>query len=400
MRFGLRKAVFLGHPDLIEEMLVDKARLFQKSSLLKLLRPLLGEGLLLSEGSFWLRQRRLMQPAFHRERIASYGETMVRLTQDAIASWKPGESRDLHAEMMEITRRIVTRCLFGSDTSGEGATQSIEVIFKDFERRRRSFGLLPSFLSLGRWRLTKALRHLDRLVYGLIENSRRRSPGEDLLSLLLQVQDEAGSRMTDRQLRDEVMTLFLAGHETTAVALSWTWYLLAQNPAADARLAQELAAVLGGRPPTAGDFPQLSYTQMVVSEAMRLYPPGFMLAREAVADTELAGRPIKKGTLLLTSPWAMHRSERFFDDPLSFRPERWSGDLAKRLPRFAYFPFGGGPRLCIGNSFALMEAVLVTATIAQKFSVRLDPPPGVRITPMPYVTLRPEPGLPVRLQRR
>ena len=230
----------------------------------------------------------------------------------------------------------------------------------------------------------------------------RRATGEDrgdLLSMLLQAQDaDDGTRMTARQVRDEVMTLFLAGHETTAVTLSWTWYLLAQHPEADARLAAELGEVLGGRAPTVADLPRLTYAGMVVTEAMRLYPPAYGLGRQATRASELAGEPVAKGDIVVAPTWVVHRDARWFEAPEAFRPERWAGDLAQRLPRFAYFPFGGGPRQCIGNSFAQMEAVLILAAIAQRF--RLSLVPGQRITPTPYVTLRPEPGIQMRLARR
>ena len=223
---------------------------------------------------------------------------------------------------------------------------------------------------------------------------RRGSPADrgDLLSMLVHAQDaDDGSRMTAQQVRDEAMTMYLAGHETTAVALSWTWYLLAQHPDAEARLADELREVLGGRAPSVADLPRLTYTAMVVTESMRLYPPAYGIGRQAVRATEIAGHAIAPKDILVAPAWTVHRDRRWFEDPEVFRPERWEGDLAQRLPRFAYFPFGGGPRQCIGNSFAQMEAVLILATIAQRF--RLSLVPGQRITPTPYVTLRPEPGI-------
>jgi cytochrome P450 len=230
---------------------------------------------------------------------------------------------------------------------------------------------------------------------------RRRSPGDrlDLLSILLQAQDaEDGSRMTDRQVRDEAMTLFLAGHETTAVALSWTWYLLAQHPEVDARLADELRVVLAGRPPTVADLPTLRYTEMVVMESMRLYPPAYGVARQAVKPIAVAGQPMRVGAFIIMPTWVVHRDVRWFDKPEEFRPERWDGDGARRLPRFAYFPFGGGPRQCIGNTFAMMEAILILAAIAGRFRVALVP--GQTVIPAPYITLRPEPGIRVRVESR
>ena len=249
-------------------------------------------------------------------------------------------------------------------------------------------------------RLRRAVRGLDEVVYRMIAD-RRRTPGNrvDLLSILLQAQDaDDGSRMTDRQVRDEVMTLFLAGHETTAVALSWTWYLLAQHPEADARLGDELRVLLAGRPPTVADLPALRYTAMVVTESMRLYPPAYGIARQAVRPTEMAGRPMRVGAFVIMPTWVVHRDARWFEKPEEFRPERWDGDGARRLPRFAYFPFGGGPRQCIGNTFAMMEAVLILAAIGQRF--RLAPVPDQRVIPMPYITLRPDPGIRIHLESR
>jgi cytochrome P450 len=249
-------------------------------------------------------------------------------------------------------------------------------------------------------RLQWAIRRLDAVVYRMIAD-RRHNAGErgDLLSILLQAQDaDDGSRMSDRQVRDEVMTLFLAGHETTAVALSWTWYLLARYPEVDARLADEVRVVLGGRPPMVADLPALRYTEMVVTESMRLYPPAYGIARQVVKPTEVAGQPMGAGAFVIIPTWVVHRDVRWFDEPEEFRPERWDRDCARRLPRFAYFPFGGGPRQCIGNTFAMMEAVLILAAIAQRFRLALAP--DQRVTPAPYITLRPEPGIRMHLESR
>ena len=232
-------------------------------------------------------------------------------------------------------------------------------------------------------------------------SARRRDAADrgDLMSILLHAQDaDDGSRMTDRHVRDEVMTLFLAGHETTAVALTWTWVLLAQHPEADARLAEELRRVLGGRPPAVADLPALRYTDMVVTESLRLYPPAYALARQAARGTEAGGHPLAPRDVVIAPAWTVHRDARWFDEPDAFRPDRWEGDLARRLPRFAYYPFGGGPRQCIGNAFAQMEAVLVLATIAQRF--RLALPPGQRLRPLPSITLRPASPIRMRLAAR
>jgi len=402
-KMGPFRVLLIYHPDAIEELLVARNRDFIKSPGVRLLRPLLGDGLLLSEGDTWLRQRRLIQPAFHRQRIAGYGAVMADCAERHVDGWKPDDVVDVHAEMMALTQAIVAKTLFDADVSGDAqrAIEAAKVLAEDFGARLQSFRLLPYWLPTPRnLRSRRAIRRLDALVHGIID-ARRRS-GEDrgdLLSMLIHAQDaDDGTRMTARQLRDEVMTLFMAGHETTAVALSWTWYLLGQYPEVDARLADELRAVLGGRPPSVDDLPRLKYAESIVTESMRLYPPAYGLGRQAVRATEIAGHPVAVNDIFITPTWVVHRDSRWFEEPRAFRPERWAGDLAQRLPRFAYFPFGGGPRQCIGNSFATMEAVLIVAAIAQRFRLALVP--GQQIRPTPYVTLRPEPGIRVRLERR
>jgi cytochrome P450 len=403
VRFGRSHALLIYHPDAIEEVLVTRSRDFVKSPGVRLLRPLLGEGLLISEGATWLRQRRLVQPAFHRQRLAGYGETMTAHTERALADWRDGQVIDLHAEMMALTQAIVAKTLFDANVSDQAhaALDAANVLAADFGARLRSLRLLPSWVPTpANLRSARAIRRLDQVVYGII--AARRSGGEDrgdLLSILLHAQDaDDGTRMTDRQVRDEVMTLFMAGHETTAVALSWTWYLLAQHEDVDGRLAEELRAVLGGRAPTLADLPKLTYTERVVTESMRLYPPAYGMGRQAARPSEVAGVPVARGTIVVIPTWVVHRDARWFDEPEAFRPERWADEPARPLPRYAYFPFGGGPRQCIGNAFAMMEAVLLVATIAQRF--RLELVPGQRVTPTPYVTLRPEPGIRMRVVPR
>ena len=401
-RMGPYRVLLIYHPDVIDELLV-RNRDFVKSPGVRLLRPLLGDGLLLSENETWLRQRRLIQPAFHRQRVAGYGDVMTRLSQGYVSGWKDGDVIDVHAEMMALTQAIVAKTLFDADVSGDAhdAIQAAKVLAEDFGARLKSFRLIPYWLPTPRnLRSRRAVRRLDAVVHRIIA-ARQQSEEDrgDLLSMLVQARDaDDGSRMTAQQLRDEVMTIFMAGHETTAVALSWTWYLLAQHPDVDARLAAELRQVLGDRPATAADLPRLKYVEMIVTEAMRLYPPAYGLGRQAVRATELAGQAVAPSDIVIVPTWVVHRDPRWFDDPEAFRPERWQGDLAQRLPRFAYFPFGGGPRQCIGNGFAMMEAILIVAAIAQRFQLSLVP--GQRITPAPYVTVRPEPGIRVRLARR
>jgi cytochrome P450 len=404
VRLGFRRAILIYHPDLIEHVLVTRSRDFHKSPGVRLLRPLLGDGLLLSEDDVWLRQRRLVQPAFHRQRIASYGVVMTDYTTRHLADWKEGAAIDLHAELMTLTQAIVAKTLFDADVSDDAHAvgRAIQILMEDFNARIGSvLQLLPVWVPTpANVKARRAIRRLEAIVYRIIAGRRQTAEDRgDLLSILLHAQDaDDGARMTDRQVRDEVMTAFIAGHETTAVALSWTWYLLAQHPDIDARLAAELHAVLGGRVPTAADLPRLTYTERVVSEAMRLYPPAYGIGRQAVKPTEVAGYPLSPGTIVIIPTWVVHRDARWFSEPERFRPERWGEDATRRLPRFAYFPFGGGPRQCIGNAFAMMEAVLILATVAQRF--RLVLVPGERVAPTPYVTLRPEPGLRVLLEAR
>jgi cytochrome P450 len=403
IRLGHRRIVLVSDPASIEYALVTNTRNFIKHFALRLNPLVLGNGLLTSEGDFWLHQRRLAQPAFLKQRIAAYGPVMVEHTRRLLGGWKPGESRNIHAEIMRLTLGIAARTLFDADAGGQAdeIRAALEVAHQAFTDRLQRLVRVPTFVPTpGNLRLRRAVRRLDDVIYGFIRQ--RRAGGADrgdLLSMLLQARDETGQGgMTDKQLRDEAMTLFLAGHETTALALSWAWYLLARHPQAEEKLAAEVKAVLGDRPATVDDLPRLPYTAMVVDEALRLYPPAFVVGREALAPLELGGYHIPAGMTLLMSQWVMHRDERFFENPEEFRPERWQNDLAKRLPRLVYFPFGAGPRRCIGDTFALMEAALVLATFAQhyRFTV-LD---GHEVIPSPDFTLRPTGGIPAILAPR
>jgi cytochrome P450 len=401
MRFYKFRVYYVNHPDYIEEVLVNQARKFIKGRILRANKGLFGNGLLTSEGDFWLRQRRLAQPAFHRARIAAYAETMVRLAERMLEGWRDGESRDVHAEMMRLTLQIVSKTLFDADVDADvqEVNRALEAIMEHNSDFRRLI-LTPSWLpTLRNIRAALATRRLNKIIYRII--GQRRAEGRnagDLLSMLLHAQDEDGSRMTDRQLRDEVITLFLAGHETTALSLSWTWWLLAQHPQVEAKLHAELDATLGGRTPALEDLPKLRCLDHVVTESMRLYPPAWGMARLAIEDAEIGGYKIRKGSGVSLSQWVVHRDPRWYESPEEFQPERWEGDLLKRLPRFAYFPFGGGPRQCIGNTFALMETALILATIAQKFRLRLVP--GHAVAPIASITLRPRHGIRVTLEAR
>jgi cytochrome P450 len=393
--------IFVNHPDLIEEVLVTHPRRYVKGRVLRANRHVFGEGLLTSEGDFWLRQRRLAQPAFHRARIASYAETMVDYTQRMLESWRGGEERDVHQEMMRLTLRIVGKTLFDADVArdAQDVGKSLELLLELGANFRRTLFIphwVPTPTNL---RIKREIRFIEGILYRIIGECRAsgRDTG-DLLSMLLHAQDEDGSRMTDKQLRDEAITLFLAGHETTASTLSWTWWLLAQNPAVEAQLHGELDEVLGGRAPSLDDLPRLPYTGNVITESLRLYPPAWGLARVVIEDHELGGYPVRKGMGVAMAQWVVHRDTRWYDSPEEFRPERWENDFIKRIPRFAYFPFGGGPRQCIGNAFALMEATLILATIAQRYRLRLVP--GHPVVPLASITLRPRHGVRVLLESR
>jgi len=392
----------LNHPDLIESVLVTDHHNFIKGRTLQAGRVLLGDGLLTSEGESWRRQRRLMQPAFHRERIAVYGEAIVASAQQMLAAWRPGETRDAHQEMVRLTLQIVAQTLFGVQVGAEADEVSIalRVFLKQFRNQVDAALLIPDWLPTpGNLRLRAAIRQLEAIIYRIIRARRAdRAERDDLLATLLRTQDEDGRQMTDRQLRDEVMTLFLAGHETTAVALAWTWYLLSQNPDIENKLVAELEAVLNGRLPTVADLPNLVYAEQVVKESMRLYPPVWAFARVAVHDCEIGGYLVRSGTSIAMSQWVMHRDARFFDRPAEFIPERWTDEFVRRLPRFAFFPFGGGPRVCIGSSFAMMEAVLLLAVIAQQFRLTLTL--GYSLEIWPTVTLHPRHGMPMVITRR
>jgi cytochrome P450 len=395
-------AYLLNRPDFIEEVLVTNNRNFIKPRLLRDTAEVFGRGLLVSDGDFWLRQRRLMQPAFHRNRIRSYGGIMTDYAEREIAGWNPGESRDIHADMMHITLEIVAKALFGAEIGPAEMAEvgkSLEVALARFIDRISLMRFIDHLPIPRNIRFRKALAALDRIIYAIIESRRKSGErGDDLLSMLLNAQDEDGSRMTDRQVRDESITLFLAGHETTAIALSLMFYLLSENPEVDRKMAAELDAVLGGRTPTLEDIPLLEYTGKVVKESMRLYPPAWRVGREALADFELGGYTIPAGAQVIMSQWTMHRDPRYYTDPLKFDPERWTEEFTQTLPKFAYFPFGGGPRLCIGDQFAIMEATLIVATIARKF--RLRHVADHRIGMFPSITLRPKYGMQMIVERR
>lgn len=399
LRFPPRTRVYLlNHPDYIEEVLAADNGLFirHKGMRLRPTQRLLGNGLLTSEGNSSRSQRRLALPAFHRAQIVAYGAVMTAYTEQMLDSWRVGQIRNVHQDMMRLTLEIVAKTLFDADVTeatGDAAATALGILKHEFTAQRNSIRSLSAILALPlNRRARKAVRQLDGIISGIIQH--RQTSGEvtgDLLSLLLAARDEKGHPLTEQQLRDEAMTFFFAGHEATGLTLSWAWYLLARHPEAEAQLIAELRAVLGGRPPSAADLPRLRYTATVVKEALRLYPPAWAIGREALRDCVVGGYHVPAGTQLIMSQWITHRDPRNFDDPEKFQPDRWDDDLIKRLPKYAYFPYGGGARVCIGNAFAEMETVLLLATIAQRF--RLTLASDHQVTPLPTFALVPKNGI-------
>jgi len=402
MRLGLTSVCLITNPDYIEQVLKDRET-FIKSRGLRVLKTLLGEGLLTAEGDSWLSHRRLAQPIFHQKKINGYATAMVDYAEQMLAIWRDGETRDVHAEIMRLTLRIVMKTIFNTEIDeGEARTvaNALDVAMHWFEsKRRQGFLVWEWFPRPENIQYRRTIAEMDEAIYKLIQQ-RRDSDEEtkDLLSMLMHARDEeTGQQMNDKQLRNEVVTLMLAGHETTANALSWTWVLLSKYPEVRNKLQDELNQVLAGRSPTVEDIPQLRYTDMVIKESMRLYPPVSIIGREAVRDCTIGDYAVPEGCAIQISQWVMHRHPRYFENPEIFQPERWEDNLEKRLPRGVYIPFGDGPRICIGRGFALMEAILLLATIAQKF--QLDVLPGFPIVPQPSITLRPEYGVKVQLKQ-
>ncbi len=394
----LQSRILLNHPDWIEQALVIQQAKFHKSDFTKrAVERMLGQGLLISEGDFWRRQRRLAQPAFHRTRINEYASTMVGIAEAHVRGWHDGEVRDVAHEMTALTLDIAVRTLFGTTLPGEAEQIGNALTFLmrySLGRLRAPFRIPRDWPTPKNRRAQREYDFLDSLVYRII--SERQAKGNsaqhnDLLAMLMGAMDEDGTQMTPKQLRDETMTLFLAGHETTAQTLSWTWYMLGENPAVEARLQEELRSVLGGKLPEGADLMRLPYLHAVVSEILRMYPPAYIVARTSVERCQIGGYDFAAGTTFLMSQWVMHRDPRYYDEPEAFRPERWLDGLADRLPAGAYFPFGDGPRRCIGQGFAMLEASLVIATLAQRFRFSLVP--GHMVVPEPLVTLRPRNGI-------
>jgi cytochrome P450 len=387
----------LNHPDAIEEALKASSDDLTKDDFTQRLSVAIGRGLLTSEGDFWRRQRKLAQPAFHHHRVRAYADVMVGHTERAVSKFVDGTTIDIHASVMRLTLDIVAETLFGADVGGAAGRigTALEVMMDRFSGFS---AILPGWLPTpANRKLTRAVKEMNEVVYGIIRDRRSAPDRGDLLSMLLGAKTEGGSGMSDQQLRDEVVTLLLAGHETTALALTFTFHLLARNPGALERLSAEIASALGDRPATFADLPNLPYADAVIRETLRLFPPAWAIGREAARPCRIGGLDLAKGAQVWLAQWVVHRDARWFPDPEAFEPARWLDDGAKRLPRYAYFPFGGGPRVCIGNAFAMMEAVLLLVTIARR--VRIHATSDVPLRLSPSVTLRPRDPVPMRIER-
>ena len=406
-RIGPRRGYLVTNPADVRHVLQDNARNYHKSPLYDKLRVLLGNGLLTSEGDFWLRQRRIAQPAFHRQRIAALAGVMADAAREAAARWEALASAgrpvvDVDEEMMRLTRTVVLRTLLGAELGpfAEQVDGAWKILNEHIGESFWSFGLTDWWPSARMRRFKSARAVLRGAVEHVIADRRRHaSDSADLLSMLMAARDEeTGEGMTDEQLRVEVMTFLLAGQETTSLALTWIWYLLSQNPPAQRRLEHELDAALDGRPPDYADLVNLPYTRMVIDEAMRLYPPAWGFSREALAEDRVSGFRVRRGWLVFVIPYVLHRLPAFWENPDVFDPERFAPERTAARPKFVYLPFGAGPRQCIGNQFALIEAHLILATLAQRYRLHLVP--GHRVDAWPLITLRPRFGMPMVVERR
>jgi cytochrome P450 len=411
-RYGDAVSYYLGtfrtyqftDPELIEEVLIRKHRSFHKDAITHDLEELLGRGLLTSEGTFWRRQRKLAAPSLQRRQIRAYADWMVDITERELETWRDGEEFELHHAMMGLTLKIVVKTLFNLEMEDkiEEIGESIDTAMHVFDKSTHTLWRyvpeqIPTHLSRA---FDQAVAHLDEVVYDLIDKRRASGEeGDDLLWRFLVANDEDGNTMTDRQLRDEVITMFLAGHETTALAITYAWFLMSHHPDVAQRLFDEVDEVLGDRSATAEDVNELPYLKAIVQETLRMYSPAWIIGREPVEDVQIGPYHVPKGTQVLMPQSVIHYDERWFDHPYEFRPERWlGGELEKELPRFAYFPFGGGARVCIGNHFAMMEAILIIATMAQRFD--LENIMTDELETQPSVTLRPSVPVEMRVHER
>ncbi|MBA3945873.1 MAG: cytochrome P450 [Herpetosiphonaceae bacterium] len=410
-KMGQRDLFLINHPDYVKDVLVTNNRNFRKSVFMQRTKYLFGEGLLTSEGEFHRHQRHLAQPAFHRKRIATYASIMSEYSIRHMKRWQAGETRDIAEDMLQLALAIVSKALYDADVEAE-ADEIGAALAACLQATQRSPAWLfrmapPPVIKIldqlplpDNQRFLQARARLDTTIYRMIDEHRAREGGDDLLSMLMQATDEeqGSARMSDTQLRDEAITIFLAGHETTANALTWTWYLLSQHPEVEAKVHAELSEVLGGRPPTVDDIPKLTYIDMVIHESMRLYPPLWLVARQGIEAFEVGSYRIPANANLMLSPYVTQHDPRYFPDPFRFDPMRWTPESQAERPKFSYFPFGGGPRQCIGEPFAWMEETVVIATIAQHWRMRLVP--GHVVEPQPWVTLRPRNGMRMILEPR
>ena len=402
-KLGPQDVYLFNHPDHIKDVLVTRHRNFVKSRGLELAKRFLGEGLLTSEGELHRRQRQLVQPAFHRQRINSYANVMADFGARTRERWQASMTLDVAQEMMRLTLAIVAKTLFDADVESEAQDirKALTEVMQLFGRVTLPFTELLDKLPLpSNRRFQKARERLDATIYRIINERRKdREDRGDLLSMLLLAQDEGdGSGMSDLQVRDEAMTLFLAGHETTANALTWSWYLLSQHSEPEARMHAEVDEALEGRVPGFDDVARLRYTEMVFAESMRLYPPAWVIGRRALEDYAIDSNIIPARSVILMSPYVMHHDPRYFPDPFKFEPARWTTEAREARHKFTYFPFGGGPRVCIGESFAWMEGVLLLATLAQRWRLRLVP--NHTVVPQPLITLRPKYGMRMQVEPR
>jgi cytochrome P450 len=401
-RLSGRPHFLLSEPGDVEHVLVTNHRNYSKGAVQAREGSLFGNGLLLSEGDFWRSQRRIIQPAFHRRRVDQYAGIMTAATERMLAGWRDGTTRDIHHDMMKLTLEIVVRVLFGADIHDRAhrLAQAFAVVGEHFQVVYDRTFFVPEWIPIpGNLRYRKALDSLDGEVDRIIQKRRADDTGgDDLLGLLLEMRDDEGRPMSDQQLRDEVMGLFLAGHETTAHTLGFACHLIGRHPDQEAKLLAELSNCLGGRLPTVDDLPRLPFTEQVTKEALRLYPAVYSMLREALQDDELGGYHVPAGTTVVLPQWVIHRDGRFYQQPEVFAPERWTKEFERGLPRCAYFPFGAGPRVCIGSSFALTELRLILPTILQRW--HLEPTSAAPLELLASITTRPRRGIEMAVHQR
>lgn len=404
LRLAGTPVLFINHPDCVEEVFSHQNRAFMRkgTGFQMVAKPFLGNGLFLSEGKLYQQQRTLVQPAFHRQMLTAYGEIMVYETQTIMDAWQAGEVRDIYQDYVNITRTIVAKTMFGIRLEAEvvdAVTEALNQVMNRFKNLNEHLLFTPSWLPTpNNLSFNRAINRLDQTIYKLLQQYQSQTEGEpNFLDMLLQAQDTE-EPITLQKVRDEVVNIFLAGYETTAIALTWLSWILSQHPHVEAKLFEELQTILQGRTPTVADIPQLLYTEAVVLETLRLYPPVWALVRVAVEETTILGYPVPKGMNVMACQWTAHRNPQFFPEPETFNPDRWTNGLAKQLPMGAYFPFSLGGRVCLGKAFGMMELVLVLATITQKFQFKSAS--ARRVEFFLSITLRPKEGIKLAQIRR